>query len=986
MALPQPNLDDKTFAALVAEATKLIPRHAPEWTDHNRHDPGITFVELFSWLAEMQQFYLNRVGTESHLKFLKLLGLRPRGSSQARADVTFNFKKPNDARLVVPRGAKLTTEEGMTFETEETLRVVAARLTKVLSSSKNTLKDNTETNRTSGLSFYAFGEDASTGRRLYVGLDRALPAGEQVSLTIKLYEDYRVARGSHGDEPDAVVPSALVGWEYYDGVDWRPLEIVAEVERALGLTVGEEASVAAGCFKTRDDFLKLVRSSFAYEHMPIAAREFLDAAAESAGTPRALRRALYDTPFLLLKGDETLMLSRGGRLRFNAPPDMAKRLVHPFEDDLYWLRATVLDGTYELPPRIETIRLNAVPTAQRDTLSEVVSFTSDGRPEQKFKTDTYLALGGVNLVQVREHDGRWKDWAAVEHAEDLTSLGPNEEKYSIVKDQEAGLTALAFGDGEHGRIPPEGVDAVRLVSYLPSFEEPRVLGRSMGLPGQTFTLRQTPVVPDTLVVQVAERVRPERVSTETKEVGCPETREDGCLLRFSRAREFAVWSNDGANRCEIKLTLEARQEVCNVVVRERLRGALKFRPSQDSRCDVEFGDDLAVFSFKRMRAGEKVECEYYVEVGEGGGNIHGEVVISMAAQCPTVVEESPETVVEYETRQEQARWRDWTRVADFDASGPEDTHYVLDPCAGQIRFGDGVNGDIPPAPASEAEENVRVVSFQTGGGASGNVTALSLTSFAKPFHVKTDARLFELLDIEQRAAAAGGQDKEALEDAEARARRDLKTQYRGVTDADVEYLALNTPGLRVARARAIPLYAPGLKGYPEAQAPASVTVVVVPYSLSSNLRPFPSEGFVRTVCRHLDRHRLLTTRVHVIGPEYVGVSVRATVKLFPEFGQTETLARVQKSLEDFLRPLPLDEDPVGEGWPFGRTVFRSEIYQLIESVEGVDCVEKVTLAATGVGVARSSEGNILIPPQSLVYPGAHSIEIVTPHSECRSGR
>ena len=65
MSLPQPDLDDKTFAALVSEATKLIPRHAPDWTDHNRHDPGITFVELFSWLAEMQQFYLNRVGGDS---------------------------------------------------------------------------------------------------------------------------------------------------------------------------------------------------------------------------------------------------------------------------------------------------------------------------------------------------------------------------------------------------------------------------------------------------------------------------------------------------------------------------------------------------------------------------------------------------------------------------------------------------------------------------------------------------------------------------------------------------------------------------------------------------------------------------------------------------------------------------------------------------------------------------------------------------------
>src|ERR1044071_3822746 len=294
MALPQPNLDDKTFAALVAEATKLIPRHAPEWTDHNRHDPGITFVELFSWLAEMQQFYLNRVGPESHLKFLKLLGIRPRGAAQARAGVTFKFEEGDEPfdGLVVPRGTKLTTEEGVTFETEETLRVVAARLQRVLSSSKSTLKDNTETSDAPGLSFYAFGEDAGVGRRLYVGLDRPLPPKEEVFLTVKLYEDYRVARGSHGDEEASVVPSALVGWEYYDGVDWRPLELVAEVERALGLTVGEEASSAAGCFRVREDFVKLVRSSFAYQHTTAAARAFFDAKAEGAGSASDLRRAL----------------------------------------------------------------------------------------------------------------------------------------------------------------------------------------------------------------------------------------------------------------------------------------------------------------------------------------------------------------------------------------------------------------------------------------------------------------------------------------------------------------------------------------------------------------------------------------------------------------------------------------------------------------------------------------------------------------------
>ena len=40
MPLPPLDLDTRTYADLVDEATALIPRHAPEWTDHNASDPG----------------------------------------------------------------------------------------------------------------------------------------------------------------------------------------------------------------------------------------------------------------------------------------------------------------------------------------------------------------------------------------------------------------------------------------------------------------------------------------------------------------------------------------------------------------------------------------------------------------------------------------------------------------------------------------------------------------------------------------------------------------------------------------------------------------------------------------------------------------------------------------------------------------------------------------------------------------------------------
>ena len=75
MPLQAPNLDDRRFADLFNEAKSLIPRYAPEWTDHNESDPGITFLELDAWLHETLLFRLNQLPERHYIKFLQLLGI-----------------------------------------------------------------------------------------------------------------------------------------------------------------------------------------------------------------------------------------------------------------------------------------------------------------------------------------------------------------------------------------------------------------------------------------------------------------------------------------------------------------------------------------------------------------------------------------------------------------------------------------------------------------------------------------------------------------------------------------------------------------------------------------------------------------------------------------------------------------------------------------------------------------------------------------------
>lgn len=73
VSLELPNLDDRTYEDLVAEALRLIPNYAPEWTNYNPSDPGITLIEMFAYLTEMLLYRQNRITDDNLRTFLRLL-------------------------------------------------------------------------------------------------------------------------------------------------------------------------------------------------------------------------------------------------------------------------------------------------------------------------------------------------------------------------------------------------------------------------------------------------------------------------------------------------------------------------------------------------------------------------------------------------------------------------------------------------------------------------------------------------------------------------------------------------------------------------------------------------------------------------------------------------------------------------------------------------------------------------------------------------
>ena len=311
---------------------------------------------------------------------------------------------------------------------------------------------------------------------------------------------------------------------------------------------------------------------------------------------------------------------------------------------------------------------------------------------------------------------------------------------------------------------------------------------------------------------------------------------------------------------------------------------------------------------------------------------------------------------------QEGAWHEWSEVQDFDKSRPDDPHYIFDPQKGIIAFGNGINGRIPGP-----TENLRVNFYCRTLGAAGNLPE------GQQWRVEKSG--FSGFFGANFSPAAGGKDAESFDDAEIRARKELNTDYRAVTLADYERLALSVPGLPVARAKAIPNFDPD---YPCIQKPGIVTVVVVPEFWDERPYVEPGDRFIQVAQDYLNQRRLLTNKVKVIGPKYVQISVKCTVYVKHKISPIEVAKRIDRALKQFLSPLDrkpgeTDTAPGMTAWPFGRPVYPSEIYELIDKIEGVDYLVDVELEAGGTH--HKKNGVIEIPRIGLVYPGTHKIDV-----------
>nr|WP_046284318.1 putative baseplate assembly protein [Mycobacterium sp. UM_NZ2] len=272
----------------------------------------------------------------------------------------------------------------------------------------------------------------------------------------------------------------------------------------------------------------------------------------------------------------------------------------------------------------------------------------------------------------------------------------------------------------------------------------------------------------------------------------------------------------------------------------------------------------------------------------------------------------------------------WREVGDLLAAGVDDTVFTLDPAAGVVTFSvDGLHGRPPLPNPDNPRGNIVARSYRAGGGVAGNLPVGAVAQLQSP--------LDGIASVGNLLPAEGGAAAETIDEAMLRAPEELRTRDRAVTASDFELLAEATPGVRVRRAIALARTHPS---FPGVQVPGSVTVIVIPDSDSA--MPQPSEATLRTVCAHLDVHRLLGSDVHVTGPRYRQVRVRTRLTVGPNADPGAVRRAVEDALTAFFHPLTGGVD--GTGWPLGGTVYFSLVYRAVLVADpGVAVVEEVVI-------------------------------------------
>ena len=975
--IPPPKLDDRTFHDIVEEAISMIPRYAPEWTNHNPSDPGITLIELAAWMTDLLIYRLNQVPDKNYVAFLNLLGIKLRAPRAAKALVRFALVEGAQKQRV-PRGTQVSTpqateEHTVTFETARDLIVSAARPDRCFSYFDDAYSENSRyLDPAPGAAiagFEVFAGAQRIERYIYLSDPRFANTGDQALLRVFL------GAPEHGGRDLA----RLLEWEHWDGTRWKELEPAqididrgevafmgplrfepTTVNHVEGLWLrGRLAEVPQSPDDTEIDTIRARVEVIGEGILPTQAYANLD---NNAFLPLDLSKNMY--PFgkepkvdcLLYLACDELLATPDAYISIEMQIADATVIPRPNPSDQLVLAWEYWDGK-----RWRHLGRTAPRGALPGTGDEL-GFHDSTKAISESGTVSFRRPKDMEALEI---NGVTKRWVRVriekgDYGEQGTYTLEN-DKWIFKDDRQLrppALRSLVFRYREDYRD-------VRHVLTFNDFQYTDVteVARTEYTIFQPFQAKpdespalylgyaaKPPNDPIGLYFQLEEELGLGSLPSDEAEIATGELEKYETMRRLAwEGGQRVVWEYwDGRAWEPLSVDDETRGFTES--------GFAMFLAPDDWVMSPKFTEDRFWLRARLEQGGYVKPPRVKLVVTNAIDAFNHETIANEtlgssdatplqtlkflraplledevvevrernAPQAEEIADLGPDAVrkAEPENPQNNEVWVRWKRVDSFFASGPKSRHYTLDYISGTLSFGDGRRGMVPP----EVRDGIIARSYRIGGGAPGNVNAHTLTSLGRA--------LAYIESVTNPLPASGGSDRESIDEAKARAPFTIKSRDRAVTTEDYEMLALRA-STQLARAKCVP----------DRSNRGHVTLALVPKSDTRGddllRRLVPSNEVMRFVKRYLDERKLVGTVLNVIRPRYKDLSLRV-VLIRRTVGTSDRLRKdIEAKLRRFLHALVGGRD--GSGWEFGRPVLKPELIHLVEEVPGVEGVDNLEI-------------------------------------------
>lgn len=978
--IPSPNLDDRTYQQIVDEAIGLIPRYCPEWTNFNPTDPGITLIELFAWMSEMMIYRLNKVPEKTYLTLLDLVGVSLIPAQASRVLLTFTPVDGWDSFIPVKKSTSVSTERSttgqlLTFETERDLIVSRKVMSSLIQTLEGKISDySMNYTEEKGLlsPIPLFSGISEIERYIYISDHSFIHLNDENNIHIKFLKN-----GIVGSREDEIIN--FLSWECWNGTKWVHLDssrvIRGQKQRDNEIYISgpvsiEEVDVAetTGCFmrayledvpsksscfdlysvETRlifggegllPDLCYANNSNMVYNTIDLS-KDF----EPYQGTPK------YNDSFYIGSGE--VFSKKGSEIVINlavssgmsnekASPDDHLLLKYEYWNGRAWLILGESNPKGVLSPVgpyqfVDTtcclVRTGYVSFLAPD---DIEALDINGNKNFWIRVRVVAGDFGKGGHHVRDEDGKW-DWV-FDIPVKPPLLSDISLKYLVMAEPPENL--IIYENFSYGNLSEQCRENHHLafvgasderhffsIFNLKTEKEPMTyLGFQNSFPsGDTAIFfkvneekRSRDMVRFNSDVESGKRslslrweyFNGEKWSLLSINDYCDSFHKSG-FIEFSVPVNWGRTSLFGKNEYWLRIVFESGSFEKEVQLENILFNS------------VYAGNHQLVENELQGSSNGSPDQKYRPLKGQ---LLPGQVLIVKEKSIPPqnereiIISEEGSDAVRLDD--DGTVWVRYHQVENFYSSCASSRHYVMDYEGGEILFGNGQNGMVPP----RVKNNIVLEKYFSGGGKQGNIGSGTVTVLRE--------NIPYLKSVNNVYGAEGGSDYEDLESLKQRGSRIFKNLNRAVTKEDFELLSLEA-STSVGRAKCLS----GIRK------DGAIVVIVIPRMESENCdlttKLYPSKELLKRTYNYLDQRKILGTSLRVEPPVYKSVGVE--VKFVFNRGVMDKQISKKLLKSQIYRYLhPLLGGPNSEGWPYGINVSRSDVINIVTRMEEVYFVENV---------------------------------------------